>query len=142
MRATISGVTGTFTAAVGADDSFDLAQPIEGTFELRVDDLDLGNRVLTFAVGKFLGRDVAGRIGEVAPPPGGSDEHAMQLFLTIRGREHELWGHGRVEPPAGDRAVLHGRLTVHPADIGLRVPGFLVPTTEMTFALVFELANP
>ena len=139
MRATISGVTGTFTAGVGADDSFDLTQPVEGFFALQVDDLDLGNRILTFAVGKFLGRDVSGRLGHIAPPPEGGDEYAMQLFLTIRGKEHELWGHGHVDPPDGDRAVLHGGLTAHPADIGLRVPGFLVPTTEMTFALVLEL---
>ena len=136
----ISGVTGEFSAVEGPDGLFDLSHPVEGSFSLQVAELDLGNRILTFAVRQWLGsRPVQGRLGEARPLDDGT--YLMELFMELRGREHLLEGTGSVDAPDGDRSVLHGGMTVKPADIGLHVPGFLVPTTDLTWAIVLEMLD-
>ena len=136
----ISGVTGEFSAVEGADGLFDLSHPVDGSFSLRVAELDLGNRLLTFGVRQWLGsRPVRGRLGEASPLDDGT--YRMSLLMELRGHTHVLSGHGHVDPPEGGRSVLHGGMTVRPADIGLHVPGFLVPTTDLTWAIVLELLS-
>ena len=113
---------------------------MDGSFSLRVDELDLGNRLLTFGVRQWLGsRPVRGQLGEASPLDDGT--YRMSLLMELRGHTHVLSGHGHVDPPEGGRSVLHGGMTVRPADIGLHVPGFLVPTTDLTWAIVLELLS-
>lgn len=113
---------------------------MQGSFRLEVDDLELGNRFLNAAVRQWIGREpIVGRLGDTRALPDGS--HTMQLLLSFRGDEHVLEGSSRVDPPEGGRAVLHGGSRLRPTDLGLRLPRMLVPTTDLTWAIVLELVD-
>ncbi len=103
-------------------------------------DLELGNRVLTFAVRQWLaGRPLHGRLGDTRE--GEDGDHVMQLVLSVRGDEHVLEGTSRVDPPAGGRAVLRGGLDLRPSDVGLPLPSRLAPATRLTWAIALELLD-
>lgn len=107
---------------------------------MQPNDLDLGNRVLTFAVRQWLGdQPVHGRLGEARPV--GDGDYAMGLIMAFRGAEHHLEGTSRVDPPEGGRSVLRGGMPLRLGDLGLPLPSFLLPSTRLAWAIALELLD-
>lgn len=127
MSVHISGVTGTFEATVDEAGRPDLSRPLTGSFAMTVDDLQLGNTLLTTAVRRWLGGSdevaVTGRIGEISPA---GDAYELVVELGLRGQTHRLAGISRTErTPEGDLVVIGGTV-VDPRRLGVPIPP-LVP---------------
>jgi hypothetical protein len=120
----VRGFTGTFDAAIDEYGRPDFDQPVAGAFVMTVDDLQLGNRLLTTAVRSWLGNDeeigVTGTIGEVTPYD--DERHRLIVALTMRGETHRLEGRGRSELTPSGVLRVRGRSRVDPRQLGVPIP--------------------
>lgn len=133
----ITGVSGEFTATLDEHGTPDLDQPIEGSFAMRLDDLQLGNRLITAAVKGWLGGDtevpITGRLGAVTPIDG--HHHLLELLITMQGTEHRIESRGSTEVHEDGTFVVHGTATVDPRDVGVPIPSFLGLRTRASWRI-------
>lgn len=120
----VTGVTGTFEATLDARGQPHLEHPIEGEFQMTVDDLSLGPPVFSRAVGSFLGGDdevaVRGWMGDVHPL--GDDEYRFGLRLHLRGNEDTIDAVGRTALLEDGTVKVHGTSEVDPRGLGVPIP--------------------
>ncbi len=123
----IRGVTGTLYADLDERGQPDLNQPVEGTFELTLDDLRLGNALLTRAARSWLGDEdqvaMTGWMGDVEPL--GDDNYRFEVRLRMRGDEHPLEAHGRTALQPDGSVQVHGTSEVDPRRLGVALPRFV-----------------
>lgn len=123
----VRGVNGSFEATIDEHGRPDLDREIHGEFSVTVDDLQLGNKLLTAAVKPWLGGDdevaIVGEIHRIEPYD--DERYRMHLRMTMRGETHEIESRGRSRLTAdGDLRVL-GKTKVDPRDLGVPIPKVL-----------------
>lgn len=124
LAVNIRGVTGTFLADLDERGQPDLSQPVEGDFAMTVDDLQLGNALLTKVVKRWLGDDdhvaISGWMGDVEPV--GDDQYRYHLRLRLRGEEHGMQAIGRTALQPDGSVQVHGSSEVDPRQVGVPIP--------------------
>ena len=123
----VRGITGTFEATLDERGQPDLDHPIEGEFQVTVDDLSLGPPLLDRAVRGFLGGDdevaVRGWMGEAEPQ--GDDRYRFALDLELRGVEERIHAHARTALQPDGAVLVLGVSEVDPKRLGIPIPRML-----------------
>ena len=123
----VRGITGTFEATLDERGHPDLDHPVEGSFEITVDDLSLGPPLLDRAVRGFLGGDEAlaasGWMGDVEPH--GDDRYRFALRLVLRGVEDTVAAVGRTALQPDGTVLVSGVSEVDPKRLGIPIPRLL-----------------
>jgi len=138
VGARVSGVQGSFDATMDADGRVDLSAPVGGSFTLHIDELQMGNRVLTAATRRWLAGDdevaVQGAIDDVRPA--GDGTYQMALAMTMRHHTYHLSANGSLRATVGDNLAVTGTTEVHPSEVGVPIPRFLPPTVVVAWDLL------
>ncbi len=133
----VRGITGTFEATLDERGHPDLAHPVEGDFEVTVDDLSLGPPILDRAVRGFLGGDEAiaarGWMGDVEPV--GDDQYRFALRLELRGVQDQIDAIGRTELRPDGTVQVRGTSEVNPKRLGIPLPRLLPLTCKARWDL-------
>lgn len=133
----VRGVTGTFEATLDDEGQPDLDLPVEGEFEVTVDDLSLGPPLLDRAVRGFLGGDEAiaarGWMGDVEPANDGQFRFALRLEL--RGVEDRIEALGRTALQPDGSVLVKGTSEVNPKRLGIPLPRLLPLTCKADWDL-------
>ena len=123
----VQGITGTFEATLDERGRPHLEHPVEGEFQMTVDDLSLGPPLLDRAVRGFLrGADeiaVRGWMGDVVPL--GHDEYRFGIRLELRGTEDRTDAVGRTALLEDGSVKVSGTCEVDPRGLGVPLPRLL-----------------
>ncbi len=123
----VRGITGTFEATLDERGHPDLEHPVEGEFEVTVDDLSLGPPLLDRAVRGFLGGDEAiaarGWMGDVVPV--GDEQYRFALRIELRGVQDRIDAIGRTELQPDGTVQVSGTSEVNPKRLGIPIPRLL-----------------
>ncbi len=120
--ARVTGLTGSFEVTLDDEGEVDLRHPIVGNFAMQMDDLNMGNPVMTMAAKRFLAGDdglaITGGIDGIEPHPAG---YQLGMTMTFRGGTHRMDAVGAMDR-VGEEMLVTGRTRVNPRDIGVRLP--------------------
>jgi hypothetical protein len=123
----VRGITGTFEATLDERGRPHLEHPVEGEFQVTVDDLSLGPPLLDRAVRGFLGGEeavaVRGWMGDVVPE--GDDQYRFGLRLELRGTQDRMDAIGRNALQADGSVQVDGTSEVDPRGLGVPLPRLL-----------------
>jgi hypothetical protein len=133
----VRGITGTFEASLDERGQPDLDLPVEGEFEVTVDDLSLGPPILDRAVRGFLGGDDAmaarGWMGDVQPE--GDDRYRFKLELELRGVKDTIDAVGTTALQPDGTVKVRGTSEVNPKRLGIPIPRLLPLTCRAAWDL-------
>ena len=133
----VRGITGAFEATLDERGQPDLDHPVEGNFEITVDDLTLGPPLLDRAVRGFLGGDDAlaasGWMGDVEPE--GHDRYRFALDLELRGTKTRIDALGTTALQADGTVLVKGVSEVDPKRLGIPIPRLLPLTCKADWDL-------
>jgi hypothetical protein len=128
----VRGITGTFEATLDERGRPHLDHPVEGEFQVTVDDLHLGPPILDRAVRGFLAGDeavaVRGWMGDVRPE--GDDHYRFALHLELRGIEDRIETIGRTALQPDGTVAVNGFTHVEPKRLGIPIPRLLPLTCK------------
>lgn len=133
----VRGITGTFEATLDERGRPHLEHPVEGEFQVTVDDLSLGPPLLDRAVRGFLRGDeavaVKGWMGDVRPE--GDDRYRFAIHLELRGVRDRIdaVGHTALQPDG--TVAVHGTSEVDPKRLGVPIPRLLPLTARAAWEL-------
>lgn len=129
LGARATGLTGYLKGMVDDEGMVDISRPVSGEFTVLVGDFDLGNRLITYAAKKWLGREsdlaVRGHLGGFKPLRDGRFE--ATVVSQLKGLHYELAGEGTLRRHCSRTLVLNGLTRLHPRDVGVPVPRFGIP---------------
>ena len=142
LRIEVGGIEGSFDATITADGAVDLGAPLAGRFEVDVEQLELGNRLLTAGARRFLssGSGAGGAratvVGELVEARSDDGRHFdADLVLRVRGREVPVTGTCTFD--GGVVGTLHvtGEATCDPRALGVALPPLVRPTAHVRWDL-------
>ena len=127
MKARITGLSGTFDAAVDEDGVIDWDSPVEGTFEMHVDDISLGNRFLTFGAKQWMDPKrydrITGEIQDVRPD--GENGFSCDVLIKLKDMEKSMTANGVFDVRTHDDITVHGKSMADPREFGVLMPPFM-----------------
>ena len=142
LRIEVGGIDGCFDATITANGTVDLDAPLAGRFEVDVEQLDLGNRLLTFGARRFLssGNDHTGEratvVGELVEARSTDGRHFdADLVLRVRGREVPVTGTCTFDAGVVGALRVTGEATCDPRALGVALPPLVHPTAHVRWDL-------
>ncbi|MCX7621456.1 MAG: hypothetical protein N2037_11520 [Acidimicrobiales bacterium] len=144
LAARVTGLVGDFDVAIDDEGVIDWSQPSTGRFELRVEELSLGNRLLTMGARRWLDPErfdrIAGELLEVRPlrEHAGDRRFASTVHLTLKDMDLTMAAHGRFEVELLDRITVYGRTFTDPRQFGVYLPPFLNFMVHVRWKITLE----
>ncbi len=141
VRAT--GLAGFLRGSVDDEGKIDVSRPIAGGFNVAVGDFDLGNRLITYVMRKWLGDQsdlmVRGRLGGFRSTSPGSFE--ATVVSELKGRDFDLSASGSFVQSEADSVSLKGLTRLHPRDVGIPLPRFGIPHVHVHWDIALRLTR-
>lgn len=127
VGARITGLRGRFDAGIDDDGIIDWDHPVQGEFEMRVDDISMGNRFMTFGAKQWMDPKRYDRItGEiVGVRRKGEDGFACDVNIQLKDMDVTMTSTGRFDIADPANITVHGRTMTDPREFGVLMPPFI-----------------